>query len=82
MIAEIATAAALSGAAIGYMIGKAGKAAIQASRDHWILKADDSHLKWIAAERQLISIKRQRSDNTRRGNITKRLKREAAKVSA
>ena len=89
MIAEIATAAALSGAAIGYMIGKAGKADMRARADHWRLRADKKHDAWMDAERRCINaktkfdaIKRARSAAVAKGNTTRRLKREAAKVSA
>ena len=89
MIAEIATAAALSGAAIGYMIGRTGKATMRASYDIRILKLEQLRDEWkessqqmtksyFSIKGQLDAIKRQRSDNTRRGNATRKAKREAA----
>lgn len=94
MIAEIAVAASLSGAAIGYMIGKASKAAMFAHAESRVAlaraRADDWHASYVKVRNEYLSaigelnaIKKQRSDIVRRGNITRRLKREAAaKVSA
>ena len=94
MIAEIAAAAALSGVAIGYMIGRAGKANLleqekafaALAREHahdWHMSYIKVRNEYLSAIAELTAIKKQRSDIVRRGNITRRLKREAAaKVSA
>lgn len=93
MIAEIAVTATLSAGLLGYMIGRSGKAAafaanefrilqLERRRDEWKESSQQMTKNYFAIKSQLDAIKRQRSENTRRGNITKRLKREAAKVSA